>query len=145
MATVSTDRFQVRWMIRRDMASVLAIEAANGGDWQEETFLSNLRERNIIGMVVEKNQLDIVGHMVYVLHKKRLEVVNFGVCPKHKRRGIGTRMLNKLKGKLNENSRRQLTIDVPDTKLDFHLFLRANSFLAIVSSVPETYHFFYTL
>ena len=58
MSTVPTLKAQVRvhirWMIRRDMPEVLAIEHASFEfPWCEEEFLRVLRQRNCIGMVAE--------------------------------------------------------------------------------------------
>ena len=44
----------VRWMIRRDMHEVIAIEReAFEFPWSEEDFTRCLRQRNCIGMVAE--------------------------------------------------------------------------------------------
>ena len=47
-------RVHIRWMIRRDMADVLAIENASFEfPWLEDDFIRCLRQRNCIGMVAE--------------------------------------------------------------------------------------------
>ena len=72
---------QIRWMIRRDMADVLRIERASfEQEWSEEDFLNCLRQRNCIGMVAEHDN-EVVGFMVYGLHKSRLQIMNFSVAP----------------------------------------------------------------
>ena len=56
MATTEADRLriQLRWMIRRDMPEVLAIEQeAFEFPWSDEDFTRCLRQRNCIGMVAE--------------------------------------------------------------------------------------------
>ena len=54
-------RVHIRWMIRRDMPEVLAIEHASFEyPWCEEEFLRVLRQRNCIGMVAEHGER-IVG------------------------------------------------------------------------------------
>ncbi len=63
--------FHVRWMIRRDMSDVLAIESESFEfPWSEEEFVRCLRQRNCIGMVAELDDR-IVGYMIYELHKNR--------------------------------------------------------------------------
>ena len=59
----------IRWMIRRDYAEVLAIEARGFEfPWCEDDFIRCLRQRNCIGMVAERDDR-VAGFMVYELHK----------------------------------------------------------------------------
>ena len=66
-------RVHIRWMIRRDMPEVLAIELPKAltSCWCEEEFLRVLRQRNCIGMVAEVGE-QVVGFMIYELHKNKL-------------------------------------------------------------------------
>ena len=85
MNTAPNDKVQVRvhirWMIRRDMPEVLAIEHASFEfPWGEEEFLRVLRQRNCIGMVAEQGER-VVGFMIYELHKNKLHIMNFAVHP----------------------------------------------------------------
>ena len=87
MSTVPTSKAQVRvhirWMIRRDMPEVLAIEHAGFEfPWCEEEFLRVLRQRNCIGMVAELGER-VVGFMIYELHKNKLNVLDFAVHPEY--------------------------------------------------------------
>ena len=96
-------RVHVRWMIRRDMPEVLAIEGQSFEfPWAEDDFLRQLRQRNCIGMVADHGD-EVVGFMIYELHKTRLHVLNFAVAPEHRRRGIGRQMMAKLMGKLSSS------------------------------------------
>ena len=66
----------IRWMIRRDMPEVLAIENLSFEfPWSEEDFIRCLRQRNCIGMVSEHEE-QVVGFMIYELHRNRLHVLN---------------------------------------------------------------------
>ena len=81
MSTVPTSpaqtRVHIRWMIRRDMPEVLAIEHAGFEyPWCEEEFLRVLRQRNCIGMVAEHGER-IVGFMIYELHRNKIHVLDF--------------------------------------------------------------------
>jgi len=143
MSSTFVSRFRVRWMIRRDMSHVLGIEQQDNGGWTEEKFLQNLRERNTIAMVVEKDEMTIVGYMVYRLHKTSLEIVNFRADTEHRRQGIGRRMITKLKSKLSTHRRNQLEISVPDHMLSMHMFLKSQGFLGYVSPGDDVYKFFY--
>ena len=124
-------RVHIRWMIRRDMAEVLATEQLSFEyAWTEEDFLRCLRQRNCIGMVAEHNDR-IVGFMIYELHKNRLHVLNFAVHPSVRRSGAGTQMVAKLVGKLSSHRRSKITLAVRERNLDAQLFFRMQQFKAV--------------
>ena len=80
----------IRWMIRRDMPAVLGIEnSCFEFAWNEDDFIRCLRQRNCIGMVAEEDD-QVVGFMIYELHKNRLHILNFAVHADHRRSGVGT-------------------------------------------------------
>ena len=86
-------RVHIRWMIRRDMPEVLAIEHASFEyPWCEEEFLRVLRQRNCIGMVAEYGER-IVGFMIYELHRNKIHVLDFATHPEFRRRGVGRQMI----------------------------------------------------
>lgn len=121
---------QIRWLIRRDMGDVLNIEhACFEYPWTEEEFLCALRQRNCIGMVAELNH-QVVGFMVYELHRSRLNLLSFAVAPKHQRKGIGTAMVLRLQDKLSQQRRKQITLEVRETNLPAQLFFRSHGFKA---------------
>ena len=123
-------RVHIRWMIRRDMPEVLAIEHASFEfPWSEEEFLRILRQRNCIGMVAEHGDR-IVGFMIYELHKHRLNVLNFAVDPDYRRRGAGTQMMAKLAGKLSSHRGTRIDLLVRERNLPAQLFCRAQGFRA---------------
>ena len=79
----TTTCVHIRWMIRRDMPSVLDIESrCFEFAWSEDDFIRCLRQRNCIGMVAEEDN-QVVGFMIYELHKNRLHILNFAVDPQH--------------------------------------------------------------
>ncbi len=123
-------RVHIRWMIRRDMAEVLAAEQQSFEyAWTEEDFLRCLRQRNCIGMVAE-HQDRIVGFMIYELHKNRLHVLNFAVATDFRRGGIGAQMVGKLIGKLSSHRRSKVTLAVRERNLDAQVFFRMQDFRA---------------
>ncbi|MGC3971558.1 MAG: ribosomal protein S18-alanine N-acetyltransferase [Pirellulales bacterium] len=123
--------FHVRWMIRRDMTEVLAIEAESFEfPWSEEEFIRCLRQRNCIGMVAELDD-KIVGYMIYELHKNRLHILNFAVAAAGRRHGVGGRMVQKLVGKLSPQRRSRILLEVRETNLAAQLFFRSQGFKAV--------------
>ena len=120
----------VRWMIRRDMAEVVAIEQeAFEFPWSEEEFTRCLRQRNCIGMVAEMAD-SVVAFMIYELHRSKLHVLNFAVVRSHRRLGIGSRMMDKLVGKLTPDRRGRIVLEVRETNLPAQLFFRSLGFRA---------------
>lgn len=121
----------VRWMIRRDMPEVLAIEnECFEFPWSEEDFLRCLRQRNCIGMVADLNDL-VAGFMIYELHKTRLHLLNFAVSTRQRRQKVGSRMLAKLVAKLSTQRRTRIVLEVRETNLAAQLFFRDQGFRAV--------------
>jgi len=134
MSTVPTPltqtRVHIRWMIRRDMPEVLAIEHASFEyPWCEEEFLRILRQRNCIGMVAELGER-IVGFMIYELHRNKIHVLDFAVHPELRRHGVGRQMVSKLAGKLSSQRRNRIALFVRETNLPAQFFFRVVGFRA---------------
>ena len=124
-------RTQIRWLIRRDMDSVLAIERSSFEfPWTEEEFLSCLRQRNCIGTVAEVDH-EIVGFMIYELHQSMLRILNFAVSPDCRRKGVGGQMVQRLIDKLSQQRRREIVLEVRETNLSAQLFFKDCSFEAL--------------
>ena len=135
MSTVPTPKAQVRvhirWMIRRDMPEVLAIEHASFEfPWCEEEFLRVLRQRNCIGMVAELGE-QVVGFMIYELHKNKLHVLDFAAHPEFRRLGVGQQMVAKLVGKLSSHRRTRIVLHCRESNLPAQLFFRGQGFRAL--------------
>jgi len=121
----------IRWMIRRDMPEVLDIESRSFEfPWSEEDFIRCLRQRNCIGMVAEYDER-VVGFMIYELHKNRLHILNFAVRPEFRRRGVAMAMVRKLIGKLSQQRRNRILLEIRETNLGAQLFFRDCGFRAI--------------
>jgi len=121
----------IRWMIRRDMPEVLAIEEqCFEFPWYEDDFIRCLRQRNCIGMVAEASER-VVGFMIYELHKNRLHILNFAVHEAYRRRGIGGQMSRKLIGKLSHERRSRILLEIRETNLPAQLFFRTLGFCAV--------------
>jgi ribosomal-protein-alanine N-acetyltransferase len=134
MSTVPTlqsrIRVHIRWMIRRDMPEVLAIEhSSHEYPWCEEEFLRVLRQRNCIGMVAEHGER-VVGFMIYELHKSKLHVLDFAVAPDCRRMGVGHQMVAKLVGKLSNHRRTRIVLAVRESSLHAQLFFKVEGFRA---------------
>ncbi|MFK7819565.1 MAG: ribosomal protein S18-alanine N-acetyltransferase [Planctomycetaceae bacterium] len=124
-------RVQIRWLIRRDMPEVLEIERESFEfAWTEEEFLCCLRQRNCIGMVAELDH-QIVGFMIYELHKSRLRILNFAVAPSGRRMQIGSQMVGRLIDKLSQQRRKEIILEVRETNVAAQLFFKKRGFMAL--------------
>lgn len=139
----------LRWMIKRDMPEVLAIEdqCFQWDAWTEQGFLTCLRERNCVGMVAEYKER-VAGYMIYELHQHHLHIVNFAVHPALQRKQVGTQMAQKLKDKLSTHKRTFLDLVVRETNLAAHLFWKSQGFQAVevlngffARTDEDAYHF----
>lgn len=145
----------IRWMIRRDMEAVLAIErVCFAPPRTEEALIDLLKNRAVIGMVIERGE-QVRGFMIYELHKCRMHLLDFAVDPEHQRQGLGRQMLFKLKDKLSPCRRTGLSAIVPESNLPAQLFFQAQGFRCIgikpgcfapANAEPENgYRFVYTI
>lgn len=124
-------RTQLRWMIRRDMPEVLAIEEeAFEFPWSDEDFTRCLRQRNCIGMVAEADDA-VVAFMIYELHRTRLHVLNLAVRRSHRRLGVGRQMMEKLATKLSAERRDRILLEVRERNLPAQIFFRSLGYRAI--------------
>lgn len=132
-AEVYSPSHEVRWMIKRDMPTVLAIEAeAFEFPWCEMSFIRAMRQRNCIGMVIEDLRAsEVRGFMIYELHKNRLHILNIAVDAAHRGRGYGRWMVQRLTNKLSHERRNRIMTEVRETNVDAQLFFRAMNFRAI--------------
>ena len=127
----ATKTAHIRWMIRRDMPDVLGIENnCFEFSWTEDDFIRCLRQRNCIGMVAECDDR-VVGFMIYELHKNRLHILNFAVHSDFRRRRIGNTMMQKLLGKLSQERRNRIMLEVRETNLEAQLFFKTLGFKAV--------------
>jgi len=128
---LEASRTQIRWLIRRDMDDVLAIERSSFQfPWTEEEFLCCLRQRNCIGTVAELDHR-IVVFIIYELHKSMLRILNFAVAPDVRRNGIGRQMVQRLIDKLSQQRRSEIVLEVRETNVPAQLFFASSGFRAV--------------
>ena len=123
-------RVHIRWMVRRDIEEVLEIEQASFEfPWTEEDFLRSLRQRNCIGMVAEYQE-KVAGYMIYELAKNKIQLINLATSRQYRRLGVGTQMIAKLIGKLSQQRRNRISLEIRETNLPAQIFFRSTGFLA---------------
>ena len=126
----SESHIDIRWLIRRDMDEVLRIEAESFGvnRWSEEEFLACLRQRNCIGVVIVRDYSEVLGFMIYELHKQKLTILNMALQPVSRRQGFGRLAIDRMEVKLSQQRRTSVQAHVTEDNLDAHLFFSACGF-----------------
>lgn len=122
----------IRWIIRRDYrenGSVIEIENESFEfPWSEQDFIGCLRYVNCIGMVAEHSEC-VFGYMICELQECSVRLLTLAVDPDQRRRGVGSRMIKHLVGKLSLKCRSRITLEVRETNLAAQLFFRSCGFV----------------
>jgi ribosomal-protein-alanine N-acetyltransferase len=124
-----------RWMCPSDLPEVAAIERA-GSDrpWSEDEIdLARRAGRRVSLVALAEGR--IVGFLIYELRPRSLGVVRLAVGPEARRMGVGSQMVDRLVGRLDDPSlgrgRTRIDLVVPETHLGAQLFFRARGFVAV--------------
>lgn len=123
-------KINIRWLVRKDMPSVMKIEHESFDfPWSEDDFIESLRQRNVIGMVAE--HLDVVvGFMIYELRPNAISLWSIAVHPEFRRRGVGRALITKLLTKTT-GRRNKILLECRETNIGAQLFLRDHGFFAV--------------
>lgn len=121
----------IRWMIRADLPAVLEIERASFGDnaWSDGDFRRALSQRNCIGMVAEFDG-QVVGYVVYDLHRDCLIITNLATASEFRRRRVAAAIMAFMRGKLSPQRRTRIACLVRDTNHEAQAFFRQQGFRA---------------
>lgn len=127
--------YALRWMIRRDLRNVVEIETMCFKKYYDTQKLSRLlSRRNTIGMVItlpdqrSKNHF-VAAYCIYDLEAESIRFRRFVVHPNCRRIGLGSDLMKKILGKLNER-RSRIELVVRECNLEAQLFLRSHGFKA---------------
>ena len=122
----------VRWIVKGDIERVSEIDReCFPKPWTGEDFSECLRQKQNIGKVAELDG-KIVGFVLYELCRKKIYLLNMGVKSSRRRIGVGRRLIDHLKQKL-EKPEYWLSIEthVSEENLSAHVFLRSMGFKAV--------------
>ena len=121
----------IRWLIRRDLDEVMPIDKMSYPvAWTLSEFHEQLRKRACIALVAERGDKG-AGFVIYELHSKNMTIISLGVHPIHRRTGVATAIIDKLKSKLDEKRRKTLVSLLNERNLDGQLFLKEKGFEAV--------------
>lgn len=134
MTTPTTvDTYQVRWLMSHtDLAAVTDLERhCFDAPWSHADFVKYSRRDGAHGLVAVRGR-ELVGYVLFESRRKRAVIDNLAVAPGHRRRRVGSSLLNALLPRLYEQGCRRVTAAVRETDLPTQLFLRASGFKAHV-------------
>lgn len=121
----------IRWLIRRDLPAVAAIERASFDDpWTEEDFVLSLRLSHTIGIVAVSGD-EVAGFAVYELHPRAIRVVSLAVHPDYRRLGVCRALLRELRRKVAASGRTLTEARIAETNHEAQLAFRACGWRAI--------------
>ncbi len=121
---------EIRWLRRRDLPGVLAIERASfAAPWSEADFDATLRRPYCFGLAADRWQ-SLCGYLLGALDGKYVHLLNLAVAPTHRRRGIGSRLVGELIERTHCSGRR-LVVVLGERNLTAQVFYRAQGFRAV--------------
>ena len=143
MHTTDDDPIYVRWLIRRDMPEVLAIENDLSDSLTEKEIIEHIRCRDKIGMVVEFDGA-VAGYVIYELLRERLWIIRLAISSEYAGKGCGSALIQKLISKLHVNRRHSLCVQVDDTNYELIGFLKSQGF-SITSMEDKSFWMCYSV
>lgn len=134
---------QVKYLLKTDCPQLLEIEKRSFHEpWDESRLHDFMLGLNHFGLVVKRGKV-IDGYVLYKYRKGLVEVVNIAVEHEKRRQGIGYLLLMSIKNDLTQRKSR-IVLDVAESNLEAHLFLRACGFTGSVGD-HDCYRFEYNL
>jgi ribosomal-protein-alanine N-acetyltransferase len=122
-------QISVRKLLPADLSAVMQI---NREPWSGSDFLRYAHRGNTnVKVAVHTDR--VVGFIVYETHKTKFNVLNLGVHPDFRRRGVGRQLLQGLKSRLTAERRTEVTVTIRETALDAAKFFSAEKFQAKLS------------
>jgi len=117
----------VRWLIRRDIPSVLACGPEG---WTEGEIVRRMRRSGVIGHVTTDPAGAVLGWVLYSLERRPdgrrwVRLLAVAVRPEHRRRGVGRKLLEYVRDKAIRHGYRAVVVGVPEENLTTHLLLRS--------------------
>jgi ribosomal-protein-alanine N-acetyltransferase len=128
----------IRYGQREDLRRVASIESQSFEfPWEEKDFLGAMVQKNsTLKVAVLDGQ--IVGFIMYDLHRPRISLLNMAVSPAYRRKGIGRSLVEFVIGKLKEGYE-SIGLGVRETNLDAQLFFRDGVGFEYAATAKDTY------
>lgn len=121
----------VRNFIKKDALMLHIIDKYSYREhWSEKDFLDYLQSIKQIILVAEFNS-KVLGYVVYELTKNSVEIERIAVDPSYRQYGVGSALINRIKERVLNESRKTINVKVEESNLDAQLFFKNLSFMAV--------------
>lgn len=127
---------RVDYTKRTHLDEIYHIEKLNNGGWTIRQIVDFMQTPYSNGMVALDNQNYVVGYCFYTMLSNGIDLKNFGVLPDYFRNGFGTRLINRLKTKLVNDS--GIFATIPECNMAAHKFMSSLNFRA--THVEKNYY-----
>jgi len=120
----------IRWRIGRDDREVLQID--------DRCYIESMTQRDLKDLLADRSVIAVVaedrGHIlcycIYQLGKNAIRILRMGVDPRERRCGVATAMLDRLKDKVANHRRTEITVEVAGHAIAAQLCLCRAGFVA---------------
>lgn len=120
--------------------------------WNDNEFRMAMYQRDCHAFVAEQlggmdRRGEVLGYLIYRVHRFSLQIINFAVAPKAQRKGVGAELWTRLLRRLTADRHPEVWADVDAENVDAQLFLRSRGARAfqIVPGEPDQYRFSWRL
>jgi [ribosomal protein S18]-alanine N-acetyltransferase len=130
--TMNVETIYLRFITRRDVGAVLAIERDCFGElaWSQDYLTETLRDKAVIGLVCEVGAV-VAGYVIYQLRSQEILILNLGVCLNYRFHGLGRRIIETVISKLSFQRISTVRCFIRESNLDAQLFFRSLGFEAV--------------
>ena len=102
--------------------------------------IHELERKNVVLVLVEDDM--VKGYVAYRFSGKNVLIQDIFVDFHYRRTGIGTQLLFEILERMSRTNKNCMRIEVSDTKLDCHLFLKDMGFKAKIHSEDSSIYVF---
>lgn len=134
MRPSTTETKEEEYVIRRiekgDMTTIMRLEREIFEfPWDRKDFIRFLGPTpHSVGVIIAPKGGPIAGYMVYELGKGEIDILNLAIDAPHRRKKIGMRLINALKGNLGKEGRQCIVSKVRETNVSAQMFFRSLGF-----------------
>jgi len=136
---MSGSQVQIRLVLwGRDLAAMAKLDRAIfSRAWSEKQFIK-IRERSVGLVAIDQHfariglpNRELVGYTFYQHGKGRINLLRLGVDQDRRHEGIGSQLIERVKGKLRTHRCKVITLVIRETNLPGQLFLKYHGFKAL--------------
>jgi len=119
-----------RLVLRSDLHGIAEVEqTCFSSPWTSEDFAKCLDRKHCNGLVIEVDN-KIIAFLIYEVRRRSIQLINLGVRPDVRRKGLGSKLIKKLISYMVDSDCSKLRVEMRETNLDAQLFLNSLGFKA---------------